>query len=73
MDGTTPLLRLPVDLTVHEIRKVRFVLEELGLTYEAVHLSYQTGECKAPEYTKLNPNGRIPIIIDHGNNNFVLW
>jgi glutathione S-transferase len=53
--------------------KVAFVLEELGLTYETVYLKFDKQEQKAPEFTKYNPNGRIPAIIDHYNNDFVLW
>ena len=49
------------------------MFHELGLTYESVYLDFQKGEHKAPEFTKYNPNGRIPAIIDHGNNDFVLW
>ncbi len=49
------------------------LFEELGLTYEPVYLNLQTGEHKQPEYTKYNPNGRVPAIIDHYNNDFVLW
>lgn len=32
-----------------------------------------TEEQTAPDFIKHNPNGRIPAIIDHGNNDFVLW
>ncbi|KIP10023.1 hypothetical protein PHLGIDRAFT_115839 [Phlebiopsis gigantea 11061_1 CR5-6] len=53
--------------------KVAIVLAELGLTYESVYLDFQKGEHKAPGFTKYNPNGRIPAIIDHRNNDFVLW
>ncbi|PSS32159.1 hypothetical protein PHLCEN_2v2067 [Hermanssonia centrifuga] len=53
--------------------KVAIVLEELGLTYESIYLDFQKGEQKAPEHTKYNPNGRIPTLIDHKNNDFTLW
>ena len=49
------------------------MLEELGLTYESVYLDFQKGEHKAPEFTKYNPNGRIPALIDHHNGDFVIW
>ncbi|EKM49993.1 uncharacterized protein PHACADRAFT_130474 [Phanerochaete carnosa HHB-10118-sp] len=52
---------------------VAFALQELGLTYESVFLDFQKGEHKAPEFTKYNPNGRIPALIDHHNNDFVVW
>lgn len=49
------------------------MLEELGLSYEPVYLDFQKGEHKAPEHTQYNPNGRIPSLIDHKNNNFAIW
>lgn len=55
------------------IRKVAPIFEELGLTYESVYLDFNKGEHKAPDFTKYNPNGRIPAIVDHKNNDFVLW
>lgn len=30
-------------------------------------------EQKGPEFTKLNPNGRIPVLVDHHNDEFTLW
>lgn len=53
--------------------KVALFLEELGLTYETKFLDFQTKEQKSPEHLKLNPNGRIPTLIDHKNNDFTLW
>ncbi|CCL99732.1 uncharacterized protein FIBRA_01754 [Fibroporia radiculosa] len=53
--------------------KVAFVLEELGLTYESVFLDFGKQEQKSPSFTKYNPNGRIPAVIDHKNNDFVVW
>ena len=54
-------------------RKVAIVLEELGLTYESVYLDFGKKEQKGPEYLKINPNGRIPAIIDHHNDDFTVW
>ena len=54
-------------------RKVAIVLEELGLTYESVYLDFSKQEQKAPDYLKINPNGRIPAIIDHQNGDFAVW
>ncbi|KAK7683195.1 hypothetical protein QCA50_013868 [Cerrena zonata] len=53
--------------------KVAHVLDELKLTYETVYLKFDKQEQKGPEFTKLNPNGRIPALVDHHNNDFVIW
>ncbi|KAF9812762.1 hypothetical protein IEO21_06012 [Rhodonia placenta] len=49
------------------------VLEAFGLTYETVTLDFSKQEQKSPEYTRYNPNGRIPTFIDHKNGDFVVW
>ncbi|EMD31025.1 hypothetical protein CERSUDRAFT_127643 [Gelatoporia subvermispora B] len=53
--------------------KVAFALAELGLSYEPIYLDFRKGEQKKPEFTKYNPNGRIPAVIDHHNDDFVVW
>lgn len=51
------------------------VLHELGFEndVEIQMLNDRIAEHKTPEMLKLNPNGRLPILIDHKNNNFTLW
>ena len=49
------------------------VLRELGLTFETIFLDTKKAEHKDPAFTKYNPNGRIPALIDHFNNDFVVW
>ena len=53
--------------------KISIALEELGLAYNVHHLSLSKNEQKEPEYLKLNPNGRIPTIIDRDNDDFVVF
>ena len=53
--------------------KVSVALEELSLPYEARAISLPDGEQKQPWYLKLNPNGRIPTIVDHGANDLVVF
>lgn len=52
--------------------KVSIALEELGIDYDVVHLHFDKNEQKTAEFCKLNPNGRIPVIVDHENDDFVL-
>ncbi len=47
--------------------KVSIMLEETGLDYEAHAIDFRAGENRSPEFLSLNPNGKIPAIIDpHG-------
>lgn len=44
--------------------KVSIMLEECGLPYEAHKVNIQTGEQMTSEFLSLNPNNKIPAIID---------
>lgn len=44
--------------------KVSIMLEELGLPYEVHLIDISKGESKLPEFESLNPNGKIPALID---------
>ncbi|GJJ11439.1 hypothetical protein Clacol_005672 [Clathrus columnatus] len=40
---------------------------------EVKTLSFQNKEQKSDWYLRLNPNGRVPTLIDHSNNDFSVW
>ena len=44
--------------------KVRIMLEETGLDYELHPVNLGEGEHKKPDYLAINPNGKIPAIVD---------
>ncbi len=44
--------------------KVSIMLEEIGLAYEPHLVNILKDETKAPEFQALNPNGKIPAILD---------
>ena len=44
--------------------KVQIMLEETGLEYELHRVNLSEGDQKTPEYLKINPNGKIPAIVD---------
>jgi glutathione S-transferase len=46
--------------------KVSIALEEMGLPYEVRVVDFATLEQKSDWYIRLNPNGRIPTLDDHG-------
>jgi GST-like protein len=53
--------------------KVSICLEELGLPYDVHVVNILGGDQKKTEYTKLNPNGRIPTIVDREEDNFAVF
>ena len=44
--------------------KVSIALEELSLPYEPHLVSFETNDQTSPEFLSLNPNNKIPAIID---------
>ena len=48
-------------------------LEEAGIEYDLTFIDFAKKEQKAPEYMKLNPNGRIPTIVDRSNDDFAVF
>jgi len=44
--------------------KASIMLEETGLAYEPHRLSFDSNDQSSPEFVSLNPNGKIPAIID---------
>lgn len=39
-------------------------LEEAGVAYEAISVDMKNKEHKTPEFLKINPNGKIPALVD---------
>lgn len=53
--------------------KVSIALEELGLPYTVRALSLGKLEQKEDWFLAINPNGRIPAIVDHDNGDFAVF
>ena len=49
--------------------KISVALEELKIPYNVHVVNLQSGDQKKPEFLELNPNGRIPVIVDTDNDN----
>jgi glutathione S-transferase len=57
-------------LTIYGIQASRAVrplwaATELGLTFEHVQTDYKGGATRTAEFLALNPNGHIPVVVDH--------
>jgi glutathione S-transferase len=53
--------------------KASITLEELAIPYEIHIVNLMAGDQKAPEYLKINPNGRIPTIVDRDEDGFAVF
>ncbi len=53
--------------------KASIALEEMSLPYRLHALDLGALDQKQPDYLKINPNGRIPAIIDRDNDDFAVF
>ena len=53
--------------------KASVALEEMGLKYTAHGVNLMKGEQKTPEFLAMNPNGRIPVIVDREEDGHVVF
>ncbi len=57
------------DLSPNALR-VRAIANELGIGLEIIEVDLRKGEHKAESYLAINPNGKVPVLVD---GDFVLW
>lgn len=53
--------------------KISIALEELGLPYEVHRVDLGAGEQKSEAFSKLNPNSKIPVIVDRDDGDLVVF
>ncbi|MFA9411801.1 MAG: glutathione S-transferase family protein [Deltaproteobacteria bacterium] len=63
-------MKLYTNLFSPNARKVHAVASELGIELETQTLDLRAGEQRTPEYLALNPNGKVPTLVDGDT---VLW
>ena len=49
-------------------KKISIMLEEIGYQYKTIRIDLDKGEQFKPEFKKISPLSKIPVIIDHKNN-----
>jgi glutathione S-transferase len=54
------LFEFPVSRSI----RVRWTLQELGVDFEAVTVNLLAGEHRAQEFLKINPAGKLPVLVD---------
>ena len=69
---TQPDIHLYTAATMNGYKPVLF-LEEAGVDYDLTFIDFARREQKAPDYLTLNPNGRIPTIVDRSNGDFAVF
>ncbi|MBA4285928.1 MAG: glutathione S-transferase [Xanthomonadaceae bacterium] len=53
--------------------KASITLEELAVPYTVRPIALMKGEQKLPDFLKINPNGRIPAIVDRDEGDFAVF
>lgn len=53
--------------------KASITLEELDIKYNTQAIDISTGEQKEDWFLQVNPNGRIPALVDHGNDDLAVF
>jgi glutathione S-transferase len=46
--------------------RIHWALEELSVPYERVKMDLTAGDQRKPEYLALNPNGKVPLVVEDG-------
>lgn len=57
-------------ITASRAYRPLWLLEELGLEYDQIPLDYRSNDLQSEEYRSINPNARIPTLVD---GDLVLW
>jgi glutathione S-transferase len=55
---------MSADSSYDEAVQVRWTLQELGVRFEAITVNMLSGEHRSPAFVKLNPAGKLPVLVD---------
>ena len=54
-------------------KKISIMLEEIGFKYKVTKINLLEGEQFKPDFRKISPFSKIPVIIDSTNNNETIF
>jgi len=69
---TTPNIELLTAATPNG-QKISIFFEELGIPYKTTAIDLSKDEQKSASFLKVNPNGRIPAIVDHSRDSYPVF
>ncbi|PKC53723.1 thioredoxin-like protein, partial [Rhizophagus irregularis] len=69
---TTPDITLYTYGTQNGV-KISIILEELGIPYRVKQIELVKNEQYEPWFLKINPNSKIPAIVDHNKDDFPVF
>ena len=56
-------MRVYGDIASGNCYKVKLTLEQLGIAHEWAHVNVVQGETRTEDFLRLNPNGKIPVLV----------
>src|SRR5215204_751796 len=68
--GEIAMIRVLGRQTSGNVQKVLFMLEEVGVPYSREDYGRQFSNTQTPEYLALNPNAKVPTLVDSDT---VIW
>ena len=72
------MMRLYDSLSSGNAYKVRLLLHQLGKEFERIEKDIDRGETRTPEFLRINPNGRVPVLeaepgVHLAESNAIIW
>ena len=72
------MMRLYDNLSSGNAYKVRLLLHQLGKEFERIEKDIDRGETRTPEFLRINPNGRVPVLevepgVHLAESNAIIW
>lgn len=67
-----PNITLYIDWLSQPCRAVALLLKECNIPFNTIPIALQKGDTRTAEFKKINPAGKVPIIIDNSNSGIII-